>query len=129
MRKSGEVSQPLHPLSSVEDILYQLLPTATQLVHAEASSVWLWGDEQKRFLRCESVYSCGDFLPNKNLILPAEDGFIGWIATNNQSALSPDFSKKTPPDYATRAYPNLDVSSVIGVPLQAHGRIMGVLEV
>ncbi len=129
MDNPEQSSQPVSTMPPGEEVLYHLLLTATLLANAEGGSVWLWAVQHERELRCEAVYSCGIYSPNKVFSLPVGRGFAGWVARNNQAAISPKFSANAHPYYNTRLYPDLNVSSVLGVPLRARGDVIGVLEV
>src|SRR5258708_17291255 len=60
----NQLGQGLSATLNVEQILRQLLPAASEIVDAVASSVWLWMGDRRQLLRCVAVFRQGEFFPN-----------------------------------------------------------------
>ncbi|MCC7449123.1 MAG: response regulator [Anaerolineae bacterium] len=121
----NEVGQALTSTLNVEQIIEQLLPSATEVTHAEASSIWLWQDGAKTTLACRGIYSLDEYTPIVPVSLSAGEGLVGWAAHR----MGP-FSPADPRGYPdTEVYPDLEVMSLLVVPLILRDAVIGVLQV
>ncbi len=121
----NEVGQALTSTLNVEQIIDQLLPSATEVTRAEASSIWLWHDEGKNTLACRGVYCLDEYLPHVNTSLSAGEGLVGWAAQHMGPFAPPD-----PQGYPDiEVYPDLAVTSLLVVPMILRDAVIGVLQV
>src|SRR5258708_6488092 len=125
----NRLGQGLSATLKVEQILRQLLPAATEIVDAEASSVWLWTGDRRQSLRCVAVVSHRKFTPDPKVTVEVSQGSLGWIAQNGRGMFANDVASNPERYTATGVYRDVDVNSVLGVPLLAHETVIGVLEV
>ncbi len=113
-----------HDLSS---LLYQIIHAACELSDAEAASILLYNENAKE-LYFQAAVGIDEPLM-RGLVVPLDGSLAGWVVKNNASVNIPDvdsdprfFSKV---DQASK----VKTKSLAGLPLNLHGKVIGVLEV
>jgi GAF domain-containing protein len=119
-------SVSLNSLLSLPELLAAIMRTATDLMNAETSSLMLL-DETTRELTFE--VATGDPAAEvAQMRVPADRGVAGWVMKNKKPALVNDVQKDE------RFYAQIDrasgykTKSMLAVPLDSRGRIIGVVE-
>lgn len=123
----AEISVVLNSTLHIEDLLSFLMDSAAQITEAEAASVLLWDDNRRELYIAATTTSTADL----NLIgqhVPLDS--IAGMIMETQETLQVDDVHSDP-----RHYRKLDTAkgfetrSILGVPLTAKDRPIGVLEV
>jgi signal transduction histidine kinase len=121
-----KVSQILTSTLQLEPLLQTIAQAATELTDTEASSIMLV-DKNTGELRFESV-SGSKREEIKHVTVPLEGSIAGWIVREGKPLLIPDVRQDsrfyTQVDEAT----DFETRSILGVPLQVRGQVIGVLE-
>lgn len=119
-------SVSLNSLLSLPELLAAIMRTATDLMNAETSSLMLL-DEATNELTFE--VATGDPAAEvAQMRVPADRGVAGWVMKNKKPALVEDVQKDE------RFYAQIDrasgfkTSSMLAVPLDIRGRVIGVVE-
>lgn len=119
-------SVSLNSLLSLPELLAEIMRTATDLMNAETSSLMLL-DETSHELTFE--VATGDPAAEvAQMRVPADQGVAGWVMKNRKPALVNDVQKDE------RFYAQIDrasgykTKSMLAVPLDIRGRIIGVVE-
>ena len=119
-------SVSLNSLLSLPELLAAIMRTATDLMNAETSSLMLL-DETTNELTFE--VATGDPAAEvAQMRVPADRGVAGWVMKNKKPALVEDVQKDE------RFYAQIDrasgykTKSMLAVPLDIRGRIIGVVE-
>lgn len=112
----------------LDELLGLVMEKAQEVMHAEASSVFLINDKENT-LECEvALGSHGDKI-TKTIRLAKGQGVAGWVWEQGKSLIVPDVKKDA------RFYSDADeksgfeTKSILAVPLQNKERIIGVAEV
>ena len=121
-----EASVSLNSLLSLPDLLAAIMRTATDLMDAETSSLMLL-DEATNELTFE--VATGDPAAEvAQMRVPADQGVAGWVMKHKKPALVNDVQKDE------RFYSQIDrasgykTRSMLAVPLDIRGRVIGVVE-
>ncbi len=121
-----DASVSLNSLLSLPELLAAIMRTATNLMDAETSSLMLL-DEAANELTFE--VATGDPAAEvAQMRVPADQGVAGWVLKNKKPALVNDVQKDE------RFYAQIDrasgykTKSMLAVPLDIRGRIIGVVE-
>jgi sigma-B regulation protein RsbU (phosphoserine phosphatase) len=119
-------SVSLNSLLSLPELLAAIMRTATDLMRAETSSLLLL-DEAANELTFE--VATGDPAAEvAQMRVPADQGVAGWVMKNRKPALVNDVQKDD------RFYAQIDrasgykTNSMLAVPLDSRGRVIGVVE-
>jgi signal transduction histidine kinase len=120
------ISQILTSTLQLEPLLQTIIHAATELTGTEASSIMLV-DKNTGELRFEAV----DGVKReevKRITVPLEGSIAGWIVREGTPLLIPDVRRD--PRFYSRADETTDFEtrSILGVPLQVRGKVIGVLE-
>ena len=105
---------------TTDDILPELVERVTSVLHAAAATIYL-AEEERLVLRA----SAGGSGVGEREPLRFGEGFAGQVAESRQSMLSHDPAA----DVEDPALRDLELDSLIGVPLLAEGDVTGVLVV
>ncbi|RME47608.1 MAG: response regulator [Caldilineae bacterium] len=125
----NQAGQTFTATLDLQQLTRLLLRTATQLVGAQGSSVWLWDEAQPGWLVCQVVFNQGEHSSPLNLRLRPGEGIAGWVAQNAQSVIVPDTSQDNRFSTQIDAQTGFRTTSLVSVPLQGRDGIIGVLEV
>jgi PAS domain S-box-containing protein len=113
----------------IADIAGKTLLGIGELIDAEGCSIWLWDEEQSGVLVCQDAFGLGAVTLLRHLRVQAGESIIGWVAQNGESALTPDTSQDPRFSVFESAPPDLQVNSILAVPLRTLERVSGVIEV
>jgi signal transduction histidine kinase len=121
-----KISQILTSTLQLEPLLQTIIQAATELTGTEASSIMLV-DKNTGELRFEAANGVVRE-EIKRVTVPLEGSIAGWVVREGKSLLIPDVRQE--PRFYTRADETTDFEtrSILGVPLQVKGEIIGVLE-
>lgn len=108
---------------SLDDLLNELLGHVCELLSADAASILLL-DEERQVLEVKAQRGLGDH-PGSRVTIPVGSGFAGRIVAERRSIVIDDVAQ------AEVLTPTLRerVKSLLGVPLLADDRIIGVMQV
>ncbi len=121
-----QISQILTSTLQLEPLLQIITQAATELTDTEASSILLL-DKNTNELRFEAV-SGSKREKLKRIAVPLESSIAGWIVREGKFLVVPDVRQDP------RFYPLVDevtgfgTRSILGVPLQVRGQVIGALE-
>ena len=133
----NQVGQELVATLDLQQVTVRSLQAVTEIIGAEGATVWLWDENQNRgksevqedWLICRVVFHQGQGRSPANLRLRSGQGVVGWVAQNGESVVvastsdDPRFSSTVDEQTGFRTV------SLLAVPLQVRGSILGVLEV
>jgi signal transduction histidine kinase len=121
-----KINQILTSTLQLEPLLQTITQAATELTDTEASSIMLV-DKNTGELRFEAVSgSRRDEV--KRVTVPLDGSIAGWIVREGKPLLIPDV-RQDPRFYAqVDETTDFETRSILGVPLQARGQVIGVLE-
>ena len=125
----NRVGQELAATLDLQRVTEQALQQVTETIGAEGASIWLQDEEREGWLMCQAALSSGRHRSLINLRLRPGQGVAGWVVQTGKSAVTPN----APSD--SRFFPGIDeqtgfdTTSLLAVPLQVRGAVIGVLEV
>ncbi len=133
----NRVGRELAVTLDLQQVTEQLLEEVTDIIGAQGASVWLWdvrepqlNDVKEACLVCQAFFHHEqDRFSLVNTRLRPGQGVAGWVAQNGQSVIVSDTT------HDARFFPGVDrqtgvhTTALIAVPLQARGKVIGVLEV
>jgi signal transduction histidine kinase len=121
-----KVSQILTSTLQLEPLLQTIAQAATELTESEAGSIMLV-DKNTGELRFEAV-SGSKREEIKHVTVPLEGSIAGWIVREGKPLLIADVRQD--PRFYTQVDEAIDFEtrSILGVPLQVRGQVIGVLE-
>ncbi|MEM7032988.1 MAG: GAF domain-containing protein [Chloroflexota bacterium] len=122
------VGQELTATHDAEVIVKRLLQAVTETIGAEGASVWLWDEEKKGPLVCQSVFHQSFDQKLLNLSVPPGEGVVGWVARTGNSAIvhSPQDDKRFTANIDAQS--GFKTTSILAIPLVLREEVMGVLE-
>jgi signal transduction histidine kinase len=120
------ISQILTSTLQLEPLLQTITQAATELTDTAASSIMLV-DKNTGALHFETV-SGSKREEVKRVTVPLDGSIAGWIVREGKPLLIPDVRQD--PRFYTRVDETTDFEthSILGVPLQVRGKVIGVLE-
>jgi GAF domain-containing protein len=127
LQRSAEVGH----ISSVSLDLDQLLHNTVYLIRDQFDfyhvSIFLFDEERQRLVLREAAGGIGERLKARGYELPMNtSSIIGWVATNREARIALDVGQ----DPIYKLEPLLaQTRSELSLPLIAHGRLLGVLDV
>jgi signal transduction histidine kinase len=119
-------SQILTSTLQLEPLLQTIIQAATELTDTQAGSIMLV-DKSTGELRFEAA-SGSKREEVKRVTVPLEGSIAGWIVREGKPLMIPDVRQD--PRFYTRVDETIDFEtrSILGVPLQVKGEVIGVLE-
>ena len=121
-----KISQILISTLQLEPLLQTITQAATELTDTEASSIMLV-DKNTGELRFEAV-SGSKREEVKRVTVPLEGSIAGWIVREGKPLIISDV-RQDPRFYAqVDETTDFETRSILGVPLQVRGKVIGVLE-
>jgi signal transduction histidine kinase len=121
-----EISQQLTSTLDLSELLRKITAAAEELTDTEASSILLY-DPQYGALRFEVTSNLN---PNQteSILVPTEGSIAGWIFTHGEPRVIEDVTKE--PSYFGGVADTVDIATrnLLGVPMRAHNKVIGVLE-
>ncbi len=124
----NQASRTLITTLAKQAILDQLLEVATEIIHAEGSSIWLWADDKDNEMICQAVYHSEEAPALLNQRLKLGQGVGGTAVAAKQIIVVQDTRQDE------RFYPGIDertgitTTSIMAVPLQFQDTSLGVIE-
>ncbi|MBU0703818.1 MAG: response regulator, partial [Chloroflexi bacterium] len=125
----NRVGQELAATLDLQRVAEQALQQVTETIGAEGASIWLQDEGQEGWLMCQAALSAERHRSLIDLRLHLGQGIAGWVAQTGKSVVTAD----APSD--SRFFPGIDeqtgfdTTSLLAVPLQVRGAVIGVLEV
>ncbi|PKO22464.1 MAG: histidine kinase [Chloroflexi bacterium HGW-Chloroflexi-1] len=122
-----EVGQAISSTLDLDQVLKQCADRVTEVLHAEASTLMLV-DEAKRELVFKIPAGPAEHVLREQR-MPMDKGVAGWVATHGEPLIIPDVNVDD------RFYTQIDTlsgfrtRSILAVPLQVKGKIIGIAEV
>ncbi|MBK8023230.1 MAG: GAF domain-containing sensor histidine kinase [Chloroflexi bacterium] len=122
-----EISAALNSQVKLKPLLGMIMEAAVEIVDAEAASVLLW-DTKTNELRFAATTTGDNSDPMIGLPVPLEGSIAGAVLNENRAMMVNDVHRDR------RHYPGVDrvtefqTRSVLGVPMRAKTRVIGVLE-
>ncbi len=129
LTRLNQVGQEMTALLDMQQVAGRLLMAGTEIVDAEAGSLWAWDEEAPGNLICRAVSHYGEHQPMVNMKLDSNEGFVSWVAQNQEpvnissASSDPRFSSKVD------ALLDFKTKTLLAVPLHARGQVIGVLEI
>jgi signal transduction histidine kinase len=121
-----EITRDLASTLDLGNLLNRIVQAAADLSGAQAASILLY-DEMKQVLYFDAATNLDEPLMN-GLIVPVENSIAGWIVTNRQPIIISD-TQSDPRHFGSIAKAtNVTTTSMLGVPLIAKDKVIGVLE-
>ncbi|MBM3214437.1 sigma-54-dependent Fis family transcriptional regulator [Candidatus Poribacteria bacterium] len=122
-----EISQRVNSSLDVEAVLEQTLEMLTQIVQADASSIWLV-DEDTRELYCAiATGSKGEQI--RHMRIPWDVGIVGWVVQNDNWYLTTDAVHDDHHARDVAVEVGYDAHTLLCVPMHSRGRVVGCIEV
>lgn len=121
-----EISQQLNSTLDLAELLRKIAAAAEELTNTEASSIMLH-DPQTDALRFEVTSNLN---PNQteSIIVPIEGSIAGWIFQHGEPRVIEDVSKEPTYFGGVADQVAFQTRNLLGVPMRAHTRVIGVLE-
>lgn len=121
-----EISQQLTSTLDLGELLGKITAAAEKLTDTEASSILLY-DSQVNALRFEVTSNLNPD-QTESIIVPIEGSIAGWIFKHGEPRVIEDVTKE--PSYFGQVAATVDIKTrnLLGVPMRAHDKVIGVLE-
>jgi len=121
-----EIARDLASTLNLDTLLNHIAQAASDLSDAQAASILLY-DEIKQVLYFDATTNLDEPLM-RGLVVPVDNSIAGWIVTHRQPLIILD-TQSDPRHYGNIAkYTNVTTTSILGVPLIAKDKVIGVLE-
>ena len=121
-----EISQRLNTTYNLRSLLETIISAAIELTDTQAASIMLI-DSASGELRIEYA---SNIKPHemKRITIPMEGSIAGWIATHGEPRVINDVTQE--PEHFNQVDDEIafKTRSILGVPMRAHNKVIGVLE-
>ncbi len=124
-RRLIDISRDLASTLDLDALLSRIIWAAKDLADAEAASILLY-DDAARELYFQAATNL-DEPTRRGLVVPLEGSIAGWIVANKQPVRSAN-ADKDPRHYNIERATSLPTESLLGVPMIAKNKVIGVLE-
>ena len=121
-----ELSRDLASPLDLRDLLNHIVRAAADLSESEAASILTY-DEMKGELYFDAASNLSEPLMH-GLVVPAENSIAGWIVANRQPVIISDTQSDPRHFGKIGKATQVTTTSMLGVPLIAKGKVVGVLE-
>jgi signal transduction histidine kinase len=121
-----ELSRDLASTLDLQDLLNRIVHAAADLSGSEAASILTY-DEIKGELYFDAASNLSEPLMH-GLVVPAETSIAGWIVANRQPVIISDTQSDPRHFSQIGKATQVTTTSMLGVPLIAKGKVIGVLE-
>lgn len=121
-----EISRDLVSTLDLTELLTRIVNAAADLCQAEAASILLYNENDR-----ELYFEAATNMDNPTLrgtSVPVENSIAGWIVTNRQHVIINDTQKDERHYTPVGVSMQMDIHSLIGIPLIAKGMVIGALE-
>jgi signal transduction histidine kinase len=121
-----EISRELASTLDLDALLNRIVQAAADLSNAEAASILLY-DEVHQQLQFEAATNLDEPMM-RGLVVPVTNSLAGWIVLNRQP-ITIDNTEDDPRHFThVSKITNISTTSLLGVPLIAKDKVVGVLE-
>ena len=123
----GRASQAFSATLDTAQVLSAILSEVRRLLNISACSIWLLDPAREELVCREAIGRGADVV--RGWRLPASQGIAGWVARTGASLNVSDAREDSRHFAEIERLIGLKLRSILGVPLQVKGRVIGVLEV
>ena len=123
----GRASQAFSATLDTAQVLSAILSEVRRLLNISACSIWLLDPAREELVCREAIGRGADIV--RGWRLPAAQGIAGWVARTGASLNVSDAREDSRHFAEIERLIGLKLRSILGVPLQVKGRVIGVLEV
>lgn len=124
-----EISQSLHQFFNLEELLTYIIFRAKEIMDAETAAVLLHDPSRDElFFRCTEGNPREGAAKLKDIRFPAHEGIAGSVFKSGIPELIADVAADKRHYKAVDHETRFDTKSMVAVPLQTRGRVIGVLE-
>jgi signal transduction histidine kinase len=127
MERLMEVSRILASTLDLSKLLLKIIEAASELTDTEAASIMLI-DPTTGELHFEAATNLEENLVMQGIAIPVEGSIAGWILTHSQPLVVPDVNQDPRWSQKVDRQTSFVTRSILGVPLIARDRAIGVLE-
>ncbi|MFL7790616.1 MAG: CHASE4 domain-containing protein, partial [Anaerolineae bacterium] len=127
----NQLGQQLTASLNQYQIVEQLSHIVTEVIAVEGVSVWLLDEEQKEELVCWAACNQLGVEPDQSpvgLHVRADQGVVGWVMQHKERAIISDAASDDRFFSGVDEQTRFETHSLLAVPLQVRGSIIGVLE-
>jgi signal transduction histidine kinase len=124
-RRLIDLSRDLASTFDLDTLLSRIIWAAKELADVEAASILLY-DDAARQLYFQAATNL-DEPTRRGLVVPIEGSIAGWIVLNKQPVRSAN-ADKDPRHFNIEQATSLPTESLLGVPMIAKNKVIGVLE-
>lgn len=125
-RRLIEISRDLASTLDLDPLLVRIIEAACDITGAQVSSILLYDDASKQLFFQVATNMDPQM---RGLAVPLEGSIAGWVVTNRQPLRSGDVNQDQRYFKNVAQTLSFDTQSLIGVPLIAKEKVVGVLEV
>ncbi|NOZ28945.1 MAG: GAF domain-containing sensor histidine kinase [Chloroflexi bacterium] len=122
-----DIGQKLTSTLDLSQVLHETTELAASVLEADASTLMLVDEQTQELVFEIPTGSAGGVLRQQRI--PITQGIAGWVATHGTSVICNDTASDQRFNSLVDAMTGYNTRSVLCVPLQVKGRIIGVLEV
>ncbi|MGQ9887487.1 MAG: sensor histidine kinase [Aggregatilineales bacterium] len=121
-----EIGQQLNSTLDLSTLLHKIISAAEELTNTEASSILLL-DPRSGDLRFEIT---SNLQPNQteSIVIPVEGSTAGWIVKHGEPRVIEDVTREPSHYQGVDNTVEFTTRNLLGVPMRAHNRVIGVLE-
>jgi signal transduction histidine kinase len=125
-RRIIEISRQLNSTLEHRSLLQQIISAVTEILNTEAASIMLI-DPSTGELRFEIASNIN---PNamETLVIPMEGSIAGWIATHGEPRVIENVDDEPDHFQAVDEAISFKTRNILGVPLRAHTKVIGVVQ-
>jgi signal transduction histidine kinase len=122
-----EITRQLNSVLDLNTLLLQIIEASVELTHTEQSSILLIDPTtgELRF-QASSSLSGGTM---EQIVVPMEGSLAGWVATHGEPVLVEDAQSDDRFFNKVDRVIDFETRNLLGVPMIAHGKVIGVVEV
>jgi signal transduction histidine kinase/DNA-binding response OmpR family regulator len=125
----NQVGQALTAMLNLEEVTQQTVQTATDIIDAEASSIWLRDEAHATALFCQAISYTEASYPQDSVVLQVGQGLVGSVVQNDENSTVAEATLDASQYPELEVYGNLNVASLLSVPLRVRDTVIGALEV
>ncbi|MCD6291134.1 MAG: GAF domain-containing sensor histidine kinase [Anaerolineae bacterium] len=122
-----DIGQKLTSSLDLREVLHETTALAASVLDADASTLMLVDEKTQELVFEIPIGAAGGVLQQQRI--PITQGIAGWVATHGEPVICNDTGHDERFDSQVDAKTGYSTRSVLCVPLQVKGRIIGVLEV
>jgi len=122
-----EITRQLNSVLDLNTLLLHIIDASIELTRTEQSSILLI-DPSTGELRFEASSSLSGGAMEQ-IVVPLEGSLAGWVATHGEPVLVEDTSKDSRFFNKVDRTIDFETRNLLGVPMIAHGKVIGVVEV